>query len=215
MNKFQEFTLGVDAAKYMRECLLDGHTLAKYLFERLDVDSGRVITFFPPGVDTEIVKQAFRHGGVLPEPPPETHVIYSNGRRMVPIPNTNDGLIERIRDYLCGGKGRFCIFEEAYARPSDPAMLTKHVPFLILNEEIYYFLSWKDIDYNKIKQAINAAGNFYPGLIGALTELPEKQELNFENKIISSEQLHILAKRAEKIIIGAYDGEGYLIWNKD
>ena len=61
---------------------------------------------------------------------------------------------------------------------------------------------------------IRKAHNVYPGLIGVMTSLPEGHYLALEKKKITSEELKLLAERAEKIIVGAYDGEGYLIWSK-
>jgi hypothetical protein len=35
-----------------------------------------------------------------------------------------------------------------------------------------------------------------------------------EAREITSVKLRVLAERTQKIIVGAYDGEGYLIWSK-
>ena len=43
---------------------------------------------------------------------------------------------------------------------------------------------------------------------------PRAEAISFTERGLTSDQLKKLAKESEAIIIGAFDGEGYLIWKK-
>lgn len=195
----------------MRERLSEGRSLAKRLLESQSLDLGRVVTFFPSTTNEELVKSRFRHGGVLPEGPPETHVLIEGGIA-VPISDTSDELIMIIESYLSKSKRAICIFEEALVRPTDPIFLSRSsiTASLLYKDEIHYILRHKD-DLNRIEQTTMQAKNFYPGLIGAMTSSPS-EEMSFDEGKISADQLQLLAERTETIVLGAYDGEGYLLW---
>lgn len=212
----QERTLGVEAIEYIYSCLAKGKTFASYL-STLNLKKGRVITFLPIEVSEEVAKQ-FELGGKLPVPPPKAHISFTSEDgskwRMAPKPNINLCLVEIIQKFLTKGQEHICIFEDALAKPSDPYMVSSTVPWLAFNDEVYYFLSWRDTDSRKIEQVIKEASNVYPPTIGAMISVPDSREFTFEERKITIDQLKILAERTEKIIIGAYDGEGYLIWSK-
>lgn len=218
MKPYREIALGLEANAYMQKRMADGKTLAKYLLQRSDLSIGRVMTFVPPDVEVkkgELIN--FEHGQLLPEPPPETHMrqLEDDGSitRIVPIPNTNALLTQMIQGFLMKRSGHICIMEEGVFERSSPCVASFTVPWLASDEKLYYILTCTNSE-DEIEQVIKKAHNFYPGLIGVMTSLPEGHHLALEAKKITPEELKLLAERAEKIILGAYDGEGYLIWSK-
>lgn len=115
MIRCSQRTLDPRALAYIRESLAEGHTLASYLLQRPDLEGGAVTTFVPDGVTDEAAHQ-FSYGGILPEPPADTHVhvpeLNGSVSRMVPVPNTDPYLVQLIERFLRTGAGRICIFEE-------------------------------------------------------------------------------------------------------
>lgn len=218
MNACREITLGPEATEYIRKCLDDRNTLARYLLQKLDLGRGRVVTFLPSDVTAEAAKQ-FTTGGKLPMPP-ESQWRYAEGEgskwTMVPIPDTDSYLVAIIEAFLSAKEGRVCIFEDALSRPNDPILSRSAARLLTFHNEVYHFLSGRAVKSSQIRQTIRQAKSI-PLFIGALTSVPEKSSFSHKARkitITSDERLRGLAARSEKIVVGAYDGEGYLIWNK-
>ncbi|MBI1923433.1 hypothetical protein HYR99_04195 [Candidatus Poribacteria bacterium] len=197
MNTYREVSLPTEANKYIRECLEDGNSLAKHLLTQLERESGRVVTFLPHGVAPGTTQQ-FKSGGVTSAKESESW------------------LVTLIQASLSRGEGCLCFLENALARPSDPILSSSKTRILIFRDEIYHFLSERDVESEKIRQTIRRAES--PHLfIGIVTSLPKERSFPYEARkvtITSDELLRDLAERTEKIVVGAYDGEGYLVWNK-
>ena len=211
----QQRNLGREAIKYIEETLAEGKTLATYL-RKLDLQKGKVVTFLPSEVTNEEAKQ-FKWSK-LPQPPLEAFSceISKDGKKSLvsPKPDTDSYLIISIQEFLIK-EGHRCIFEDAIREASDLPKLSLTTSYLAFNNELYHILSPRELQSASIMDTIKLARNFYPGLIGALTTIPKNQNFHFENNKITSKQLKILAELTEKIVIGAYDGEGYLIWSRE
>lgn len=211
-----ELHLGPEAVSYIRDCLANGKTLARYLLQRPDLESGTVTTFLPSDVGKEAATQ-FKWGGKLRRDP-ATFVYRTepdgSRTRWEPVPNTDPWLVSIIQAFLRAAEDRVCIFENALARPSDPVLSRSESRVLVFDNEVYHFLSAADWASTIIAQAIREAGCPYPPLIGAMASAADEAGFSGEGRQISSAQLKVLAERTEKIVIGAYDGEGYLIWSK-
>jgi hypothetical protein len=181
-NDYKKIGLGPEAINYMLQMLAEGHTLAKCLLEIIKLQRGEVFTIVPPqfDVDTESLRN-FKDGPLLPEPPVTSHVKITGGYT-VPIPNTDSQLAKFVQHYLQSGPGGICLFEDSSARPSDPVMSSVEIPWLGLNDEVYYFTPWQDYNFSKIEQVIRKAHTFFPGVIAAMTYLSENEESLLKEK---------------------------------
>jgi hypothetical protein len=216
LRDWKKVSLGLDAVEYVRECLLKGHTLSQCMLERGDLFQGTVFACVPSSVNSRTAGN-FRDGPLLPEPKPETHIHQrskdGSTLTLVPVPNTDKILAEVVKTFLEMTKAGSCVFEEAVARPSDPCMSSSTTEWIEYDDEVYYFLLHSDASLPKIQQAIRQAASVYPGLIGVMTRMLDS-EFSLKRKRITASGLRELARNAAKIIIGAYDGEGYLIWER-
>jgi hypothetical protein len=170
----------------------------------------------PPDVDERAVRNV-RNGRLLADPENYLNGETESGSmiRMAPTPDTDPILAWIIREYLQANMGRVVVFEDAMATPSDPCMRTvKKTAWRAFDNEVYYILRSRDSVDSKISQAIRDAKSAYPGLIGAMTAMPEIQSFAIARRKLTLDKLRDLGDRTERIIVGAYDGEGYLIWNK-
>jgi hypothetical protein len=222
-DALSEIRLGPEAIEYIKDRLAQGKTLASLLLERRDLDGGEVVTFLPSNADLERISN-FSQGGVLPTPPPETHQHYTtpDGTKtvLVPVPGTSSHLVTTIQEFLKQGEGRICLFESAVARPTDGFLSSPNAQdlrVLTFEENVYYFLTEDDLDREKINKTVSYAISYL--VIGVFAQLSkEDQFLPIEQQItrgeITLDDLKLLAERTEKIIVGAYDGEGYLIWRE-
>jgi len=219
-DAYKEITLGPEAVDYIRDRLAEGKTLAKFLLDRGDLNKGRVTTFLPSEADLSKVNN-FSRGGVLPTPPPETHHHYTapDGTKtvMVPVPDTSTELAAMIQGFLQQGDARICLFESAVAKPTDGFLSTpnaKDLRVLSFQENVYYLLKRQD-DREKIEKTLRYAKSFR--VLGVLVHLSKDKFLDEDSvrKELTLDELKVLAEETEKIVVGAYDGEGYLIWTRN
>jgi hypothetical protein len=219
---YKEITLGPGAVDYIRDRLAEGKTLAKFLLDRTDLDTGKVSTFLPFDADLSKVNN-FSRGGVLPTPPPETHHHFTapDGTKtvMVPVPGTSNQLGAIIQEFLKQGDAQICLFESAVAKPTDGFLSTsnaKDLRVLTFQEDVYCLLKEND-DPEKIEKSLRYAKSFL--VFGVLVHLSDKDKVlpldaDSPGKELTLDELKVLAEETEKIVVGAYDGEGYLIWSR-
>ncbi len=219
-DAYKEITLGPEAVDYIRDLLAEGKTLGKFLLDRGDLNKGRVTTFLPSEADLSKVNN-FSRGGVLPTPPPETHHHFTapDGTKtvMVPVLGTGKQLAAMIQEFLGGNDERICLFESAVAKPTDGFLSTpnaKDLRVLSFQENVYYLLKQQD-DREKIEKALRYAKSFR--VLGVLVHLSKDKFLDEDSvrKELTLDELKVLAEETEKIVVGAYDGEGYLIWSRN
>lgn len=217
MENYKEVVISPEGIHYLQKWLeKGGKTLAKALLKAQPIERGRVTTMLPTYVKDDEAREF--EDGILMEPPPETHRIVTRpdgGRdRWVPKPSTEACLIEVIQEYL-KEEGRVCIFEDCLARPSDPISQQRKAHMITFDDECYQIVTWKDPTAEKIKATIRFSEAGWPPLIGAMTSVPKGYGLPLAlGTDVAFADLELFAKRAEKIIVGAYDGEGYLIWSR-
>jgi hypothetical protein len=214
MNTKRKFHLNSGALEYIIECLEHGHTLARFLLETQDLLSGTVFTFADQNINPGQLMD-FKRGGIVPANGVRRYISANDGSRylMVAKSNTVNELTSVTRDYLRAHPSNICIFEDPLASSSDPLDFSFEIDCLIYNEEVYYSLERSDSENDKVLNTINEANSSL--LIGVMTKSPEffVQPSN-NKKNITVSNLESFAAKAEIIVVGAYDGEGFLIWNK-
>ncbi|HEV2826949.1 MAG TPA: hypothetical protein VGW76_05050 [Pyrinomonadaceae bacterium] len=205
MNTFKKIELGSEGVEYVKRQLTLGHTLAKSLLASHDIGTGRVFTILPASTDDAAAKD-FESGGKLPS-------LFSpndNDSNLEPVPNTDSYLVDQVRTFLHEGNDRACVFEDASAAPGDPYLRNIETRISTMNQEVYHLLCPADISNDKILKTIRLARSWL--FIGVMTY--SSTDLCSGREPLTLQELTWLAQRAEKIVIGAYDGEGYLTWEK-
>lgn len=215
--KLVETTLGRDGVEYVRLCLARGKTLARYHLECLDLYRGKVLTYLPADISAQAARE-FTTGGKIPQPAKSEGILVEEGGRQivaVPVRSTVDHMTTLIEQFLRGGSGRLCILQHAFARPSDPWLSDSPARFLTFEDEVYFFITGQSANTGEIREAIGEAETTYL-FIGALTSLRSGNTWSLERKEkVSLDELRTLAEKTETIFVGAYDGEGYLIWSRN
>ncbi len=210
-----ELHLGPEAISYIQERLANGKTLARYLLQRPDLESGTVTTFLPSDVGKEAATQ-FKWGGKLRRDP-ATFVYHTepdgSTTRWEPVPDTDPWLALLLQEFLRGTPEGICIFENSSALPRDPWLQSSDLQTLIFGDEVYHFVSHRDAENEKrILETIRGARSWL--FYGVATSSPNPGDVSLEAGTIGREFLEVCAQRAEKIVVGAYDGESHLIWSK-
>jgi hypothetical protein len=78
-------------------------------------------------------------------------------------------------------------------------------------EEIYYFLSQQDATPQLIEECLSRSKTFWH----ALSILSEKSVLEHEEKTLQLRDIQAFCKFAKFVLVGAYDGEGYVVWERE
>jgi hypothetical protein len=216
MSEFKEFVLGPEALDYlMKNRIIYGHTLSHLLLELLDLREGVITTFLPSDIRQEQLYD-FEAGGVLPIPHESTwrYITESSGKKSIltPIPRDDSFVLSLIREFLLSNQDHVCIIEEPLAKPSDPCMSRRTTPYMTFGNEVYHFLSGKVRDA-EITEVVKWSYTIVSFL--AILTTPTQTIKLIDKREITAEELKSLATGTDKIIISAYDGEGYLVWRRE
>lgn len=199
MNEYVDIELGAEGIQYVKERLELGMTLSRFLLQICDFNNGTAKTLLPPNVSKEAVKQ-FEYGGKLKQ---VTQY----------VPTTRFWLVSEIQKFLTGGEKRLCVFEEALWKPSDPCVVPYRNKILTYMNEVYHYLSFNEAQQEEIiSQVVRRADSDL--FIGIFTSIPDDSSFASGGRELSLDELRLYAERAEQIVVGAYDGESYVIWHR-
>lgn len=216
MSVLKEVKLGNEGRDFIRKRLAKGKTLSRFLLQYCDLRNGEVVTYLPGDISDEEARR-FSTGGKLRVPQGSTERVLASDGTWLTIErklNTDTHLAGIIRDFL-GKNQPLCLFEDAKSRPTDPGIQREDGRIKILDDEVYFALGKRDaVNEEKIARTIKDAYSIWHFLC-VMSSLPEKVLLSVRGRSLTEDDVKALAEGAERIAVGAYDGEGYLVWDKD
>jgi hypothetical protein len=196
------------AIEYFKEQLYLAEKLLSYNLHFLSMEEGEIYSFVPHGTKEEVLYDFY--GGSL-------YPLDTNARAFNPtlIPVQNEAkpvLIDMISEYL-RHNNNCCVFEEPVATPDDAWVATSDIDYVRVQKEMFYFFDEENNDKNKLEKALVTSSNYYfLCVLGSLEK--EKRALFTPGKEIPTTILEEFAKTPYAVIVKAYDGEGYLIWER-
>lgn len=204
------YDLDERAFEYVREKLKEGATLSQLLIDR---GAGHVSTWLPAGIDDRQV-YGFKDP-ILPEVESIEHpqVLMPNGRawRATLKKNMDEVLAALIVDHLTETRGS-SLFEDNAVPASMLRREQIDVRTARFGVEVYRLLIASDAsDQDLIKRTIRTARswNFVIALTdAALPQWPRTHEI----ADVQMRDLENAAQNARSVVVGAYDGEGFLHW---
>ena len=189
-------------------------SLAHRLLKRQDLVKGKVIACIPRRTPQEALYH-FREGVHLKAE--LNKIIGSKGRtqemRSVPEEDTYYWLLRVVMEYLGDEPDKVCMFDSWTKSPDDPALAKLDLPPHIFQNQVYFALFHKDANKKEIVSSIIGHAT-EPFFFGVMSSFPAGSGLDPKGGEITDDVLEVLAQRTEKIVVGAYDGESYLIWSK-
>lgn len=197
-----------EAFAYVQEQLdLSGKTLANQLLSKSLLE-GKVFTYVPENTPLEFLYR-FETGGIYPF----DRSLLQKTPALVPVQNdARPVVMEYILKYLHENKERCCLFEEPVGSPSDPWVKNSKMKYVHLNEEMYYFFD-KNAKSEEFEDAFMTSEGYY--FLCVLSSLPIDSQDGFAPfNSLNSNQLKNFASNVVSFFVRAYDGEGYLQWNK-
>jgi hypothetical protein len=198
------------ASAYIHEQFLRGRFLSRGL-KNLPIENGKIFAFVPSWIAPEKL-YAFQNGG-----------IYASDEELKQREHPwsairNDALspiCEEIERYIRVEKSNCCLFEDPILWPSDSQVKNNNIEFVYLGEDqVYYFFNNSNFNFEKIKEAVLVSDDYI--FTCAISSLDINMQSCFlPSKEITVELLEAFVRNVFVFFVGAYDGEGYLMWVRE
>ena len=205
------------ALQYFQNILEGGNILSEKLLKDNDFDKGIFYTFLPDDAVVDYLYR-FKYGGIIPAIPCGNEKCYtSDGLEFIPkqVFTTTSETCDFIEKYIQKKMKKkcylSCVFEEVIQTPSDPHVGLYNTHGVLFEDKIYYLIKPKQTTFDIILESIEESDAMYH-LLGILTET-NTDNFSQGNKL-SIENIEQFVLDTKMIIVGAYDGEGYLFWEK-
>jgi hypothetical protein len=197
------FDLGTAPIPYIRQTLALGHKLAAELL-RLPLEAGSVHALLPSEAAPEAIAD-FEEGDVAP-------TTWLEPGRVLRIDRDEIDAAEAqfIHEYLDRRQG-VAIFEHPVASASDHVTsVPSRASYFTHENDLYLLLTGDKTDTSLIYTTMREASGYYS--VAALT--PGSGLVIPTARQVTDSFLKSIARAADHIIVGAYDGAADLIWSR-
>lgn len=192
----KKVNLKEESIEYIQQQLSMGGVLSSQLM-KLNLYKGSVFTFFPSTFS------------------PHISIDFSESLEFLTGEKVSKEFDALISDYIVNNLGlnerKIAIFETMW-NINDPIVAKRALQYFSINGRKYDFVKGRN-DTESIINYINDARG-YPTVISIIETGHEYLDIKDKSKF-KEEKLSELADSTEVLIIGAFDGEGYLLWQKD
>jgi hypothetical protein len=185
------------------------NALSKEILKILDFEKGIFFTLLPPDANLDRLYK-FDEGSILLQNPEKKIKILGKNYLGSQIPSIDDELCHLVINKTSKNSNFSLIFDDVIRLPTDKNDLYESCG-ICLNNETYYLLKNKSITLEKLKKCFFYSNAFWHSLC-VLTKYDCKKTNNHN---ISLDQIIEICKNVQLIILGSYDGEGYVFWESE
>ncbi len=210
MKKLNKYILEFNTAwEYIQNNLDNANTLSSELLKLLNFKNGNFFTLLPSDANFVEINH-FNSGGILQQLPEEKEFINGKWSTYTWIPNIRNEIAQMIRDEIESKNEIFCMFDNVSGTASD-IYYTNYFDAqpLFYEKEVYFFLRSNNISLELVSKCLKASFSFWHSL-GLFTTC----DIPILSKTINLEQIQDVCLKTQLFFIGAYDGEGYVFWEK-
>jgi hypothetical protein len=211
MKQLIKHKLKFDSAwEYVRENLDNVNALSSELLNLLDFKNGYFFTLLPDEANlTEIYH--FKCGGILLQYPEEEHVVNGYKSTYSWIPDIDKELSPLILKEIKSKYELSCVFDKVSGTPSNAYYIYYSDAHPLFNEkEVYFLIEQKNISIDVLLKCLRASTSFWHSLCVFTTA-----DFNGVTETLSLEKIKEICLKTQLVMVGAYDGEGYLFWEKN
>ena len=210
MQQLIKYKLDFDPTwKYFKENLDNVNALSSELLNLLNFKNGYFFTLLPDNANFKNIYH-FKEGLILPQNPIQTQIINGNRLAFSWTPNIDNELSQLILKEISSNPQFSCIMDNVLGAPEDknhPCYSDNYT--LFYDDEIYSLLN-NNISYDLISLYLRYSHTIWHSLC-VLT----KADFSNFTKTINLEKIKEICLKTELVIVGAYDGEGYVFWEKN
>ncbi len=197
-----------EAITYLIGTIADcGNTLSKTMLQTVDLNEGTCFTIIPASTSEDHLYK-FKTGGLMME---------QQGTKMTPISVEITPTVKRIIELFLNISENYCAVSEdilTYANEIGKQR-DERWSYLVLGGEVYLFNSHED-DATKVVANLRASNAMYYSFFALLSlDTAQQKRLNQAKTYLNKEDIALLATSVQGIVQAAYDGESYLIWDRD
>lgn len=216
MKQLTRYPLDYDITyDYVQDSFIDANKLSSELLKATDFKKGYFFTLLPEGSNIDRLYE-FKDGIILPQNPTIEYK-NSSGRTSsyTLIPMIRNELSVLIHNKIISQNNLRCILDDVTRNlndyfKKDPRDDTIQPTISFYGKEIYYVLEKNNISLELILICLKSSNAFWHSLC-VLTNADitpsQTEELSLKNFID-------ICQQTELVIVGAYDGEGYVFWEK-
>jgi|JI9StandDraft_1071089.scaffolds.fasta_scaffold175642_2 hypothetical protein len=191
MNLLDKYDLNFDKSlMYFKDNLENTNELSKKILEEIDFKNGTFFTYLPNG--TEKTKALlFTYGGIA-----------------IGVRKQINNIILHI---LQSDTPICCVFDDVASSFKNGLSYPLFDNFgCHYEEEVYYALENKLATNDALSKCVRASNSIWH----SLCVLTHVGFLDITHKKLTNAKLSEICKKAQILILGAYDGEGYIFWEK-
>lgn len=213
-----EHILGEEGYAHVRYAFGESRTLGQCLSACVDLKQGSLRTYLPLYVtEAEVIEFS---ASKQPVGMTESHRYQQADGQwvlMTRVESTIRVTSASLHSHLIQNPNSIAIFEDWMVDRTDSCVQNeRRCRFAFCGNEVYTFSKVPEATVDDVEFAIRKAESIYPPLMGVVCDLPSDELTLWEGDRVEKrpDDFERLAERVRIIIVGAYDGEGYLIWKK-
>ena len=196
--------------EYVQDDLDKTNKLSAELLHLLNFKDGYFFTLLPAGAKLEEIHH-FKLGGILPQYPKELNMINGNLSSYSWIPDLNEEVSQLILQEINSKPQLSCIIDKITGTASEACYATYfEANPLFYEKEVYFLFGRRNASIELLQKYLKISTSFWHSLCVLTTA-----DLKDITKTLSFEKVKEICLEAELLMIGAYDGEGYVFWEKN
>jgi len=196
--------------EYVKDNLDGVNALSVELLNLLNFKNGYFFTLLPDDANLEEIYH-FNCGGILPQYPEEEHIVNGHKSTYSWIPNINNELSQLILKEIETKHQLSCLMDDVSGSPKDKYYTLFSDNFSLFYEnEVYFLLKRENISIELISKCLRFSTSFWHSLCVFTTA-----DFTSVTKYLNLEKIDEICSTTELVMVGAYDGEGYVFWEKN
>jgi hypothetical protein len=196
--------------EFTQENLEEVNTLSIQLLKLLDFKNGHYFTLLPEDANFERIHN-FKTGLILPQYPIQECIIKGKKSTFARIPDIEKEVSQLLFKETRLNKYLSYIFDDVKGRASDDwSNYSYDIHPMFYGQDVYFLLNEDNLSVTNIKRSLRKSLSFWHSLCVITTADFSNVERN-----LSLEKIQEVCQNVELVIIGAYDGEGYIFWEKN
>ncbi len=211
MNKLEKYVLDFHRSfSYFKDNLSGANKMSDSIMRLVNFKDGHFFTLLPADMNVSKLLN-FESGGVLSQNDLQDIFVLGKGVKGRIIPTIHAYICNLVRESILKSKYLSCIVDDYNRDPNDlfeDELFSRYGIFI--DSEAYYYFDQKNFSEESMEKSLERSNTFWHSLC-FLTEMTLK---DISDRKLGLNTVESFSREARLILVGAYDGEGYVFWEK-